>query len=360
VRPKSLFHLTLVFGSVALLLAVALPLWKPLLVGAVLATGLLPWHDRLSARLRGRRHLAATLMVIGIVLLVLVPLAWVISVAVRESLAGIAFLRQTLEAHGPEAFLERLPEWLADPIRNVLGSFSTSAEEIGALARKRGAATAAAVGTALGATAQALVQAIFLLIAFYFLLLDGRNLVRWLAGVTPSPEEALAIAAHLSRASRSVLSSLFLTALAQSGAATAGYLIARVPHPIFFGLLTFIAAFIPSIGTTLVALPVALLMLALGHPWAALFIAMWGLLIVGLIDNVVKPLLIKGGVQLDAAVLFFALIGGLALFGAVGLIVGPLAVALFVAVVTRPVPEDREPAQAARPAGAEPATSAPH
>ena len=59
----------------------------------------------------------------------------------------------------------------------------------------------------------------------------------------------------------------------------------------------------------LVSVPVALVMLALGHPWAALFLAIWALVIVGLIDNVVKPLLIKGGVHLDAAVLFFALIG---------------------------------------------------
>jgi len=74
---------------------------------------------------------------------------------------------------------------------------------------------------------------------------------------------------------------------------------------------------------------------------------------------VVKTAADQGGVQLDAAVLFFALIGGLALFGAVGLIVGPLAVALFVAVVTRPAPEDRDPAEAAV-APETPAASAPH
>src|SRR3954447_7329278 len=102
VRPKSLFHLSLVLVSVALVLAVILPLWKPMLLGAVLATTLIPTHDRLSARLRGRRNLAAALMVIALVLLVLVPLAWLVSVAVRESLAGIAFVRQTLETHGPE------------------------------------------------------------------------------------------------------------------------------------------------------------------------------------------------------------------------------------------------------------------
>jgi len=358
VRPKSLFHLALVVLSVALVLAVAFPLWKPLLLAAVLAAALLPSYDWLSARLRNRRHLAASLILIGLVLLMVVPLTWIISVAVRESLDGIVFLRRTLEEHGPEAFLGRLPDWLADPIRSALESFSTSADQLARLAKERGAATAAAVGSALGATAQVLVQGVFLLIAFYFFLIDGRRLVRWLSGVTPSPEETLSVATYLARVSRSVLSSLFLTALAQSATATAGYLIARVPHAVFFGLLTFIAAFIPSVGTTLVVLPVAALMLATGHPWAAVFLAAWGLLIVGLIDNVVKPLLIKGGVQIDAAVLFFALIGGLALFGGVGLIVGPLAVALFIAVASRPAPEERE--TAAAPARAEAAADAPH
>jgi predicted PurR-regulated permease PerM len=154
-----------------------------------------------------------------------------------------------------------------------------------------------------------------------------------------------------------VLASLFLTALVQGAAATAGYLIAGVPNPIFFGLLTFLAAFIPSVGTTIVALPLAGLVLALGHPWSALFLASWALLVVGLIDNVVKPLLIKEGVRLDGAVLFFALIGGLALFGAVGLLVGPLAVASFVAVVSRrPTSGEPTPSPAPERAGASAAT----
>ena len=335
-RPRSVFHLSLVFASLAFLIAVAIPLWKPLLLGAVLAATLAPWHDWLSTRLHGRRSLAAVLMLLALVLLVLLPLGWLLSVAIRETMAGVAFMREALQTHGPEALIDRLPDWMSRPLQSVLGSISTSAEELAGLAKERGAATAAAVGTAVGATAQVLVQSIFLLIAFYFLLLGGRRLVQWLASVTPDPDQTLRIAAQLARASRSVLSSLFLTALAQSATATAGYLIARVPHPAFFGLLTFVAAFIPSVGTSIVALPLALMMLALGHPWAALFLAIWALVVVGLIDNVVKPLLIKGGVNLDAAVLFFALIGGLALFGAVGLIVGPLAVALFVSVVEGP------------------------
>ena len=359
--PRSMFHLTLVYGSLALLLAVALPLWKPLLVGAVLAATLSPWHERLGARLRGRPALAAAMLLIGLILLVLLPLGWIVSVAVRETLAGIDFVQKVLEQRGPEGFLEYLPGWMAGPLQSALNDFSTSASEVAAWLAQRGASTAAAVGTAVGATMQAVVNVVFLLIAFYFFLLGGRRLVSWIAEVSPSPEETLAIAGQLARGSRSVLSSLFLTALVQAVSATVGYFVARVPHAVFFGLLTFLAAFIPSVGTTLVALPVAILMLVLGHPWAALFLALWALLVVGLIDNVVKPLLIKGGVQIDAAVLFFALIGGLALFGAVGLIVGPLAVVLFVTVAGLPAPGEREvPEPVAPPAEREPTPPASH
>ena len=332
---KSLYRGALVFVSGALVLAVALPLWQPLLVAAVLAAAVIAWHDRLSRALGGRRQLAAALLVAALVFLVFAPLAWVVSVAVREAIQAIQFIRTTLQTQGPEGLLSYLPDRLAALVQEALARLSTGAEEIASELAKRGLATAQFVGGAVSATARAIVQAVFLVIAFYFFLLGGRRLVGWLADVSPAPDDTRALAGELRNASRSVLASLFLTALVQGAAATAGYLIAGVPNPIFFGLLTFLAAFIPSVGTTIVALPLAGLVLAMGHPWQALFLASWALLVVGLIDNVVKPLLIKGGVHLDGAVLFFALIGGLALFGAVGLLVGPLAVASFVAVVSR-------------------------
>ncbi len=334
-RQGSVYRGALVAASGALVLAVALPLWQPLLIAAVLAAAVMPWQDRLSAALGGRRQVAGGLLVLALVLLVLAPFAWVVSVAVREAIQAVQFVRTTLQTQGPEGLLAYLPDRLAGLVREALTGVSTGAEEIASVLAKRGLATAAVVGGALSATAQSILQAVLLVIAFYFFLVGGRRLVAWIAGISPAPEETQALAAALRNASRSVLASLFLTALVQGAAATVGYFIAQVPNPIFFGLLTFLAAFIPSVGTTIVALPLAGLVLAMGHPWSALFLASWAILVVGLIDNVVKPLLIKEGLRLDGAVLFFALIGGLALFGAVGLLVGPLAVASFVAVVSR-------------------------
>ena len=83
----------------------------------------------------------------------------------------------------------------------------------------------------------------------------------------------------------------------------------------------------------MVCLAAAGLLFLTGHPYMAIFLALWGLFVVGLVDNVVKPLLIRRGMELHGAVVFFSLIGGLATFGAIGLLVGPLVVSFFLALV---------------------------
>jgi predicted PurR-regulated permease PerM len=106
-----------------------------------------------------------------------------------------------------------------------------------------------------------------------------------------------------------------------------------VPHPVFFACATFFFALIPAIGAAAVCLFAALILLVSGHPYMALFLAAWGIAVVGLIDNVAKPYLIKGEVEMGGAVVFFALVGGLTAFGMVGLLVGPLAVAAFLSLL---------------------------
>ena len=90
---------------------------------------------------------------------------------------------------------------------------------------------------------------------------------------------------------------------------------------------------IPAIGAGVVCLAVAGLVALTGQPYSALFLAVWGIVVVGLTDNLVRPLLIKNEIGMHGAIVFFALIGGVAAFGALGLLIGPLAVAMFLAVL---------------------------
>jgi predicted PurR-regulated permease PerM len=119
----------------------------------------------------------------------------------------------------------------------------------------------------------------------------------------------------------------------QSLAALIGYLIARVPHPLFFATVTFFVSFVPAVGAGGTVLVASVLLLAMGHTWMALFLAIWGVVVVGMVDNIIKPLLVKRGLHMHGAIVFFALLGGLTVFGTVGLIAGPLIVSFFLALV---------------------------
>jgi predicted PurR-regulated permease PerM len=130
-----------------------------------------------------------------------------------------------------------------------------------------------------------------------------------------------------------VLVSSAATAAIQAAVAMVGYLIAGAPQPLFFTLVTFIMAVIPAVGAGSVGVAVAALVFIGGKTGAAIFLLIWGTLVVGFTDNFVKPYLIKGRMEVHGAVIFFALLGGLALFGTVGLLAGPLIVAFFLAVV---------------------------
>jgi len=190
------------------------------------------------------------------------------------------------------------------------------------------------VSGALAVLAKLSLRLVLMLIALFFLLRDGRALIDWLLRSTPlAPERVRTMMREFRAVAKSVLGANFITGAVQAAVATGGFLIAQAPSPIFFGLLTLFSSLIPSVGTALVTFPVAGLMLLLGHPWAALCLAVWAAVAVGLIDNLLRPMLIRGAGQLHGALVFFALLGAMSMFGAVGVFLGPLALVFFLAVV---------------------------
>ena len=190
------------------------------------------------------------------------------------------------------------------------------------------------MGGVLRATGGVLMQTVMMLIAFFFLLVDGPRLVDWLSGMAPlRPGQTRELLSEFRKVSVAVLVSSIATAGIQAGVALVGYLLARAPQPFFFAFVTFVFAFVPAIGAGSVAVVLAILVYATGQAKAALFLALWGIVVVGFSDNLVKPLLMKGRMEIHGGVIFFALLGGLAAFGVVGLLAGPLIIAFFLAVV---------------------------
>jgi predicted PurR-regulated permease PerM len=246
---------------------------------------------------------------------------------------------QTVRSEGVIGLVDRLPPTLRGWAKKGLERISPEgdkslSESLQEQISAHGGKAATAVGATLSATGAFLFQVAMMLIALFFLLIEGDKLVAWLDTLSPLPAgQTHELLIEFKRVSFAVLLSAVLTSGVQAVAALIGFFVAHVPHPIFFAGVTFFVAFIPAVGAASVCLVAAALLLAMGHPYAALFLSLWGLLVVGLVDNLVKPLLIKIGMRMNGAVVFFALIGGLSAFGGVGLLLGPLVVALFLSLL---------------------------
>ena len=322
-------------SALILAAAVVLPLWRPLLLAAVIAATLSSGHDRLARWLGGRRTLSAALFTLGVVVLILLPVAIATVLVVEQAFQLADVVRATLTKKGVAGLLQPLPDAIEHWIHLRYGEVIARPRELWSHVRALSGAQ-----WALGAAAAA-VQAlwhvsfslIMMLIALLFFLRDGHRLLDWVRRRSPlSPDIVDTLVTELSSVAKSVIGGNVLTGVAQSIAATAGYYIAGVPSPLLVGLLTLVASFIPSVGTALIALPIIAVMVLLGHVWWAVFLAAWMFIVVGLLDNVLRPLLMRGRSNLHGALIFFSLLGGVLAFGAIGLIVGPLALAFLLAM----------------------------
>ena len=319
--------------------AVIYPIASPLFMAAVLAGVLWPLQQRLTSGLRGRRGLAAGLIVLATIVIITGPLAALSTVAVKQASDGAKYVSETIRSEGVAGLIGRLPPPLQRAATAALERLPKEpGDDLDSTVEKQvtvqGERAAVVVGSLVAATGSLVFQTTMMLIGLYFLLVEGGELVEWIDGVMPLRRgHGRELLTEFKKVSYAVMVSTIITSAVQAAAALVGYVIAGVPSPIFFAGLTFFVAFIPAVGAAGACLAAAGLLFVTGHSSMAVFLAVWGVAVVGLVDNIVKPMLVKAGMEMRGAVVFFSLIGGLAAFGTVGLLLGPLVVALFLALL---------------------------
>jgi predicted PurR-regulated permease PerM len=178
----------------------------------------------------------------------------------------------------------------------------------------------------------ALLQAGLSLMIFFFFVREGPRWVRQLRDALPlEPDHADALLDTAARTVGAVFRGVVLTALAQAVLATVGFLAVGAPVPALLGFATLVASLLPFVGAGVVWATTAVGLYLAGHTGGAVALALWGALVVSLADNFLKPYLIGRGGRLPTLWLFLAILGGLKTFGMLGLLVGPAALALFIA-----------------------------
>jgi predicted PurR-regulated permease PerM len=328
------FLLALVITAVLLTAVLISPFWSTLLLAAVLAAASARPMVWLTGRLRGRREVAAGVLLVTLVVALVLPVAALVSVVAGQAAEGFSWLRQALASEGVTGLIARLPSWLVPLAQKLIDSVPDLQAEVTKIAGAGGGQAVAAVGGFIATTGGALLKTGVALVAYWFFLVDGHRLVSWLEKATPlAAGQFRELVGEFRRTAVSVLVATVATAAIQAAAALLGFLLAGAPGPAFLTTVTFLVALVPAVGGTVVVIAVALLQYLSGHTLPAIFLGVYAVAVVSTVDTLARPYLLKDGMDLPIGIVFLALLGGVAAFGVVGVILGPLVVTFLIAAL---------------------------
>ncbi|MFL5452162.1 MAG: AI-2E family transporter [Myxococcales bacterium] len=325
----------LVLVASALFVLVIWPFRAPLFLAVVLAAVFQRPFLRTSALLRGRRKLASALLTLAVFFAIVLPFASIAAFAVRESLVGLDYLRSELGVTNVTDLKSgQLPPRAEAAINRTLGVVHLNRAQVQEGITRVSEEIRTAAPELLASSGRAAFHTVVMLIALYFLLLEGRVLIEWLGTVSPlQARQTHELLTEFRKVSNASVVGSVVSALGQGILTAIGFAITGVPHALFFGLLTAIASFVPVVGTAIVWVPAVLLLGATGHMTAAIVLAAWCLVFVIGGEHVGKPLLLRGQVEMHTGLVFLSLLGGLEVFGLLGIIIGPLIVSFFLALM---------------------------
>ncbi len=306
-----------------------------ILWAVVLAVVFTPLNDHLLRRWRGRTNRAAAVTVLIIFAGILVPLLMLGSALVGE-IAGLLHRLQSGQIDVGSLFdrtMGALPEWgqamlrrsgLADIDAVVRRVSATLQHQFNAIAGH-----AFAIGSDVLGTLLSLILTLYLA---FFLIRDGRTLATRAGEAIPlQAERRHALSERFVSVVRATVKGTVVVALAQGALGGLIMAVLGVPEALLWAVVMAFGALIPAVGTGLVWVPVSLYLLAVGQTWQGIVMAALGAFVIGNIDNVLRPVLVGRETKLPDALVLLTTLGGLSAFGFNGLIIGPIAAALFLA-----------------------------
>jgi predicted PurR-regulated permease PerM len=322
-----------------LLFMILRPFLDPILWSMLLAFLLFPAHRVLGARLRGRVAASALLLTAVTAVLLIAPLPLLAVAFASQATDLFVRMQELVAASGVSGagdlldlpIISRAMRWAeavapvdAERLRDWL--ISGAQAFLQALVALSGSFVVGALHVLV-----ALAVTLFLL---FFFLRDGEAMVASAVRLIPMDRQRRAqLVDHIGAVTRAVVFGSLLTALVQGVLVGIGFALAGLPSPVVFGALAALASLIPMIGTTLVWVPAVGVLLVQGRWVAAVFLLAWSVAIVSSADNVVRPLFISGRAQISTLPVFLGLLGGVSAFGPIGLVVGPVLVALALALL---------------------------
>jgi predicted PurR-regulated permease PerM len=333
-QTRIIFLLALSVVTIWFCYVIARPFLKPVFMACVLAIVFYPVHTRLHKLIRPP-NVAALLSTLLVLLLLIIP-AVLLGAAIQREIAAAY---QSLNPGGAQdgslvpgllKFSEKLNRWLSRFIGesrfDLRAAIQNQLQQISA-------ALLSGIAGLVGNLTSFVVDSVTTFFTLFFLFRDGRTVRRRLMAILPlRPDQVEKLTGGVSRTIVASMYGGLAVALAQGMLISLAFWVLSVPSPILWGLVTALFSFVPIIGSAAVWVPIAIILMFSGHLIKGLLLLAWGAGVVGMADNVVRPLVISEQVKFYPLYIFFALLGGMQAFGLAGLFVGPVVLAIALAL----------------------------
>ena len=337
IRPADAQKLTilmLTLGISVVFIALVSDSLIALFLGAVFSALAYPLFKKVTSWLGGRKGPAAVLTLVILILIVLIPALILLDLIAVQAYDltqdAMPWLEKQLK--NPEALSITIPDWV--PFRDKIDSSGPQiAAKLGELAGKVGGYLVSALSAATTGAAGFFLDLFIMLYAMFFFLRSGPPLVEKLMTYPPlSPEiQNRLIEMELSVA-RATIKGTVVIGLVQGALGGIGFWAVGIQGPAFWAATMAVASVIPSVGTALVWVPAVAYLLVTGKVVAGIGLLLWCAIVVGGIDNILRPILVGGDTEIPDILILISTFGGLAMFGFPGLLIGPVIASLFVTV----------------------------
>lgn len=317
------FALFVVFVVTAFILR---PFLYALILAVVFATVLEPLHRRFLTLTGQRKSLSAFLSTIFIFVVLIVPLTF-LAVQIFQEATG---LYSSLAHDGASSELSTHAVNGVNSVKNLLNIETQAVVNFDQYLKQGLNLFIKNLGPIFGNVAKILIDTFIFLIALYYLFKDGKTIRGKLIDLSPLENKYdETILSKLELAINSIVRGNLTVAFIQGILTAIGFIIFGVPSAALWGTVAAVAALIPSFGTSLVILPAVVYLFLSGNVPQAIGLLAWGMIAVGLIDNLLGPKLVGRGVQMHSFLILLSILGGISFFGPIGFLLGPLSLSLF-------------------------------
>jgi len=325
--------LLLVFFISALFLSMISQFLMAIFLAGIFSALTYPLYRRFEKWFKGRRSLASIATLLLIVFVVLLPLGGLLGIVTAQAIKVGEAVKPWVEQKlaEPDAIsnaLKAIPFFdKIDPYRNII--LKKAGEMVGGLS---GFLINRLSSVTLG-TVNLLFMLFIMLYTMFFFLMDGQKLIEKILYYLPLEDhDEQRILNKFTSVTRATLKGTAVIGLLQGVLAGSAFAVVGIDSAVFWGAIMAVLSFIPGIGSALVWVPAVIILAATGHAAKAVGLGVFCAVVVGSIDNFLRPILVGRDTQMHELMILFGTLGGIFMFGVVGVIIGPIIAALFVTV----------------------------